>query len=434
MVESKTKFISNHLEEENRKLTNPFPDEIFPKIVQDYIIENVEALGFNKDHLCSAVLSAFSTAFGNMYHLVVKEGFIAKPLLWIIVVGRAGDGKSHVMNLPYQPIRNQENIYRKKFNAELIEFENNPEGKKKPICSEILMNDVTLEGLIAQHKLNERGLCIYSDETISWINSFSRYSSSSQESNYLTMFNGKSLKVARAGNGTFYVPENCINHISGIQKSRVHEMYAGDRGKSGFLDRFLFCFPEKIQLNPINDNMSDPIINRNYETLFQRIFDEYDEDLFKQITYSRDAFNAMMEFDAQILNKHKDNGEVYTSMVQKLRTYFHRIALLIELIDCYSSDKKVREVSIASVQKSIKAIEYFEVNSVKVREMSNDPRTSATSLELSLYNNLPKKFNTKEAKALKDKLKTSIPTISRALRNDKLFEKIDHGIYKKIAV
>lgn len=431
-MSNKTNKISQELNKDYSKLTNTFPIEIFPTPIQDYIKENVKSLGFNQDHLCCSILSAFATAFSNRYHLKVKEGFVVKPILWLIICGKAGDGKSHVMNLPFKPIKDLESRYRKEFEAALKEHEANPENTVKPKCKDIMMNDFTLESLLANHKINPRGLCMFSDETMSFVNSFSRYSSSSQENNYLTMWNGSTVKMSRIGGGNYSIPEVCINHISGIQRSRIHELYKGDRAKSGFLDRFLFSYPDLIILNPLNNRSANPLVNQNYDTIFQRIFEKYDDqNLYKIIPYTSEAFDLACDFSRSILSRHINSGDVFTSMARKLETYFHRIALLIELIDCYANDKNVREVSIESAQMAEKVMMYFENTAIKIREQAIDPKSKINGTELKLYESLSDQFTTNQALKLKETIGVSEVTIKRYLKNEEIYEKRGHGKYKK---
>lgn len=432
-MSEKTEKISDELNKEYNALTNTFPIEVFPKSIQDYITENVKSLGFNQDHLCCSVLSAFATAFGNMYHLNVKDGFVVKPIFWIIICGKAGDGKSHVMNLPFKAIRQLETKYRKDFELALKEHETNPDSSIKPKCKDIMMNDFTLESLLANHKINERGLCMFSDETMSFVNSFSRYSSSSQENNYLTMWNGNNVKISRISGGTYNISEVCINHLSGIQRSRIAEMYKGDRAKSGFLDRFLFCNPQTIRLNSLNNNHADPLVNKNFEKIFQRIFENYDtHELYKLIPYSPDSFNLACNFSASILERHIDNGDIFTSMARKLETYYHRFALTMELIDCYANDKIIRQVTLSSTEKAELITKYFENTGKVIRESTNDPKSKINGKELQLYNSLPNQFITSQALNLNESIGVSEPTIKRYLKNGDAYVKQAHGKYTKV--
>ncbi|AGC76870.1 uncharacterized protein DUF3987 [Nonlabens dokdonensis] len=427
----KTDVILEQLDQDHSNLLNPFPMDIFPKSIQHYISENVNSLGFNSEFFSCAVLSAFGTALGNLYHLQVKSGWTEKPLLWIVVVGDAGDGKSHAMELPFNPIKSREKESYKSYKDQLANYQLNPQTEKLPRLKNTLMRDFTYEALCQEHDNNQNGLCIFADEIMSWVNGFSRYSSSSQEDNYLTIFNGKEIKLTRKGTGTIIIPSCCINLIAGTQKGRLHELYAGDRSQSGFLDRLLFSIPDKINKTALNNNTTDQKINDCYSNIFSNIFDDYDNELGQIIPYSDEAFLRAQTFDKRIIDKYDNELTIYSSMAAKFRTYIHRFALLIELIDNYSNDKKVRDVSISSFEKATKLYKYFEHNGLKIRDRQSNKLTTATDSVKKMYKLLPQTFTTSEALKVAKDIKISSATAKRNLVHG-VFKKKGHGKYEKV--
>jgi len=119
------------------------------------------------------------------------------------------------------------------------------------------------------------------------------------------------------------------------------------------------------------------------------------------------------------------------SMCAKLTAYFHRLSLLIELITNFSEDKNTRSVTLQSVEKAILLTEYFELNAIKIRNNINDPFFGLGANEIKLYRKLPDRFKTSEAKELSSELKISEKSIERYIRNEKLYIKVKHGLYKK---
>jgi hypothetical protein len=81
---------------------NPFPVDIFPKVIQEVIQEAHNKYQFALDYLGSGILAAISSAIVNS--LKVKSGWEEKGNLFTVIVGRPGDSKSHALNFCFKPI------------------------------------------------------------------------------------------------------------------------------------------------------------------------------------------------------------------------------------------------------------------------------------------------------------------------------------------
>lgn len=73
---------------------NGFPINIFPDAVQQLIQNANETVGFNPDYFSAGILSVAATAIGNTINLD-NGSYIAKPILWLSIIGRPGIGKTH---------------------------------------------------------------------------------------------------------------------------------------------------------------------------------------------------------------------------------------------------------------------------------------------------------------------------------------------------
>jgi hypothetical protein len=422
------------LENDYRDKKNPFPIEVFPLVVTEYIEEISSTLELNKDFLSGSALVALSSAIGNLFTLKIKDGYNQKCIIWLVIIGIAGDGKSPSMKLPMKPLRDFEAQEHEKYVLALKQWELIPENSDpKPISKTRILEDFTYEVIGKEHEKNKNGLCIYSDEILSWLSSFGRYSGSSEENNYLSIWNGSEFKSNRktSGNNVF-IKEAFLNVIGGTQRARLNELFKGDRMKSGFLDRILFCFPEEVTPIKLNKKKANKAVFDNYQALFKRIFELYDEEHFlTEIEYTDDAFDKACHWENEFTQKYLNDEEILRSMASKLKSYCHRIALLIEIVDNIAQDKKVRSVCISSVEKAIKVIEYFERTAIKVKEKGNSPFEGIGKNQSNLFQNLSSKFKTQDAIEIGIKLQMSESTVKRAIKNEKLYLKGSHGSYSK---
>ena len=211
--------------------TNPFPVHVFSDRLQRIIRELHDSNGFPADYTAASMMAAISVAIGNSYRVEVKRNWHESAILYIAIVGRPGDCKSHPLTFVMRPLvnadwKNNQEIscqreqsqaclsyaecsrdwrttqFQKKhceyqqavamsrkerISAGLDEF------PKEPKRLRSLVSDVTQEGLSAIHSHNPRGLCLWVDELSAWFKNFTRYNTGSEEQFWLSE-NPKSSK------------------------------------------------------------------------------------------------------------------------------------------------------------------------------------------------------------------------------------------------
>lgn len=419
------------LKKEHRNIENQFPIEIYPKIIQEYIHGIGDTLSLSKEYLSCSILVALSTAFGNLYRIKIKEGFYQKTNMWLVIVGRPGDGKSPCIDFAMKPLEDYEKNLYEDYQHKLKEWNSVTDNSDpKPILKNFLLKDFTFEALSKAHSNNSHGLCICTDEILSWINSFGKYSNSSEENNYLTIWNGGAFKISRKTTGDLRIGDSFVNVIGGLQNGRINQL-TKDKDTSGFNDRLLFCIPEYSPIRLLNKNVLESRLLNNYNVLFERIFEKYQGDYLVELSYSEAAFDKIVEWQNQLAFKYDNEDDILFSLSKKLELYVHRFSLLIELVNGFSDDRNIREVSLNSVENAILLMNYFEKNACKVRESIDDPLDGIGINQKKLYHNLPNSFKTKHATDLADKLEISKKTIERALKNKNLYIKDKHGSYSK---
>lgn len=65
----------------------------------------VEYENYNQDYLLVSMLSAVATAIGNTCQIKIKGCWTSSPILYIILVGRPGVGKTPPLDFAFKPIR-----------------------------------------------------------------------------------------------------------------------------------------------------------------------------------------------------------------------------------------------------------------------------------------------------------------------------------------
>lgn len=426
------------LSQSSKKLDNSeFPYQIFPPEIMIILEQAEETLNFPIAYLGSAILSACSVAIGNTYKVKIKEGFYTKANLYMVIVGNAGEVKSHPLTFAYAPIEKKEKESYLNYKKELEDFNSlNEDGKKtclKPFWKKQIVKDFTPESLIKIHSNNSRGVSILSDELFGWIKNFGRYNSSSEQESYLSFWNGSSVSVDRKSEEPIRLDDTYVNIIGTVQTKLLPELTKNNRGDNGFIDRFLFALNENPKPVLWNDTNFNKKSISYYETLIHRLFSlEFNNFNSNVIVFSPDAKQLLIKWQ-NTTRRAFFNDPVRTAILAKYEVYVARFSLIIQLIFWALKDKSNKQIDLLSVQSAITLIEYYITNALKIHDkISNtNPLESLTKVQKELYDNLESKFTTEQASKQAEILEINERTLYRFIKNTNIFKKEKHGIYCK---
>jgi hypothetical protein len=231
-----------------------FPIDIFPKDIQEYLLECNDKLNTNIDYMGCSLLWAISVIVGNSIKLKAKNGWIESPVLWMTLVGGAGVGKTPSIDTIVNPLiaLNSLEIKRQKKNEEKYEEYKSLDKKEKkaygnvpkPKKSQFIVNDITIEALVELHEDTDVSLGVLKDELAGWIKDMNKYRDGGDEQFWLSAWNSKSISLTRKTAKSSNVHSPFISVLGGIQPSIMNSLYNEDHKSSGFLDRMLVCYPE----------------------------------------------------------------------------------------------------------------------------------------------------------------------------------------------
>jgi hypothetical protein len=208
------------------------------------------------EYTFACFISAVATAIGNTYHIRIKNDWVANSALYMILVGRAGLGKTPPLEASFKPIRELDKKKFLAYKAEMENYEYSGDGKKgeetknKPKLVRTIVSDFTPEALMRAHDDNQRGIAILVDEIIGMFNSVNQYNRGQLIEQLLTAFSGGSLNIIRVNNPIpIYIEHPCINIIGSIQTKVVHGLFKKGYEDNGFLDRILFAYPKTQKIS-----------------------------------------------------------------------------------------------------------------------------------------------------------------------------------------
>lgn len=427
-VVPKPKEIKEKIKIESNDLI--FPIDIFPLHIQNYIIECNKTLDSSIDYMGCSMMWLLSVIIGNSMQMKVKNGWVEVATMWIAVVGKAGIGKTpSIANIidPLLKINSREiKEYIKKLDKynsfmELDKKEKeNHEEVKKPIKTQFIANDITLEALVQMHEENTNAVGVFKDELNGWFKDMNKYRAGSDLEFWLSTWSGKSVSFNRKTATSSFVDKPLIPVLGGIQPSILNTFYTEENKDNGFVDRMLLSFPDMI-IEKFNENEMDYETIRWYSDLIVNFYqyvrlnliivkdDELQPYTCVLTPHARIEWKRIFNDITNYQNSDEEN-EYMKSMLPKQKSYIPRFAMLINAFNLYVEgcrDHKLFEVTKESILKAEKLSKYFiamakkiKVNSIEILDMKNVINANKTRTNKEKFEEMYKanpELNKKEA-------------------------------------
>ncbi|MEO6522204.1 MAG: DUF3987 domain-containing protein [Mucilaginibacter sp.] len=337
-----------------------FPLDIFPKEIQNYMIQCRDTLDNSIDYMGCSFLWMLSVIIGNSVKIQVKPGWVEPATVWMTVVGKAGIGKTPSISSIVFPLQKENNREIKKFVKSYDKFNEfmeldkkdreNTEQIKRPKKTQFIADDITLEALVDLHEENKNSVGVFKDELAGWIKDMNKYRAGSDLEFWLSTWSAKSVSLNRKTAKSAFVAHPLIPVLGGIQPGIFDSFYNDENKDNGFIDRMLLCYPD-LTVEEYNDRELDfSTINwyNDYMVAFynniKQLVVEFDtDDEIKPMIAIMDS-EAKIEWK-RIFNKitaqQNDDGEneYMKSMLPKQKSYIPRFALLISCVTKFNNSE-----------------------------------------------------------------------------------------------
>ena len=420
-----------------------FPVDIFPKSIQDIIIDLRDNMGFKVDNTSVSMLFAFSTAIGNTHKLEFKRDWKESALVYIVLCGQAGDNKTHPMEWILEPLKTRDI----KSQAEYLQESRNYQSILKddtiidkgqpPIESRILINNVTIEKIPKIHSENPRGLGYYSEELMQFLGNLNKYNGGDDFPYWLSNWSNKGYRVDRVKDSQpLDYFEQYVSILGATQSEMTYKMLKGDSKHNGFFERWLYT-TSKYEGFPYEDDNEIKIQTiDNWCKIIEKVLDiPFDIDnetiVLKYNPKAKDIYLKWQRENADLINK-KDS-KILGKFQKKMQTYCKKFALILEVAFWSCEESSKTEISVRAVKGAIKLTEYFRINTLKIYE-SFEKESKSENYKKSLFNDsLPETFKTVEAVKIGKEIGIGERSIYNYLNDETMFKKLEHSQYKKVA-
>lgn len=377
-----------------------FPLEIYPKSIQSYILECNQTLDSSVDYMGCSLLWLISLSVGNSMNIEVKRGWVENGVVWVSIVGKAGIGKTpSISNIifPLEKINNREiSNYIKEY--EKFEYYNSLSKKEqeefpevqKPIKSQFLANDITVEALVDLHQQSDNSVGVFKDELAGWFKDMNKYKQGSDLEFWLSTWSGKAVNLNRLTRAGSFVAKPFIPVLGGIQPSIFNSFYTEENKDNGFIDRMLLSYPD-LHVDNYNEGemsyetiqwYSDTIV-AFYELIKNKLIKRDENQKIESVSlrFSSEAKTEWIRIFNEITSIQNDDAEneYMKSMLPKQKSYIPRFALLIHVFNAIGeTNYNLYEISKESILKAEKLSKYFiamakkiKIDSVEVQEIKS---------------------------------------------------------------
>lgn len=438
-----------------------FPLDAFPKEIIEIINNWTTAYKFPADYYGLGVLIAASTMIGNNYLAEFRPGWQTSCILFGMVVGNSGVGKSKVLNQCLAPIFDIQGEYKIKYDEALAAYhdEAEQEGKKKmndfdmPKMKKILTSVATTESLYKMMLANPRGVLLNRQELLGWIKGMNQYSSGGDGEFWLEVHDNETIMVDRV-NVSMFIERFFVNVFGGIQPKRISELAAESRGDNGFIPRLLFAFPDNLLKPKLSDTVADQRITDNYTKIIKNIdrmpsgiaIDEENDMRYTInsiiIKMSAEAAKIYKNFlDANTDLQNKAQNDLERSIHAKMDSYALRFALILEIINISISIPKANELTIEdmehkriseqSMTNALKLVAYFTNRALLVTRRFDGPVENLDEVWRAWYQSLPVSFKTQDAYKKGVRVGRKKTQIKKYLNRKDLFIRRQVGLYER---
>ena len=437
------------------------PLEAFPKKIQEMAKVLVEYENYNQDYLLISMLSAVATAIGNTCQIRIKGCWTSSPILYVILVGRPGVGKTPPLDFAFKPIRAHDYKLLKKYKEDDEAYSLFMEKRKSrkftysqseipeiPILQRTVISDFTPEALMQAHNVNQRGIVAFVDEIMGMFNTVNQYSKGQLIEQLLTAHSGKPLDITRCSlDIPIHIEQPCINIIGTTQTKRVHELVDKGYGDNGLIDRILFAYPKRHTISPwqlhgTESNYDGRECFDLWADVVEKILAlpcQYDDEtgmvIPTIINFTAEAQQHFFDWrnrTVDYINSIKDDALI-DGRIMKTHLNTARLALVIQMMRWACGEADNDNVDIDSVKAAIELGEYFEECYTRLQKyMTID---SIQPQKKILLDGLEHEFTTADALKIGEEMGLSERSVMYTLtdlQTMKVIRKIKRGEYEKL--
>lgn len=247
----------------------PFPLELLPEGLRDYVAESAEADGVDVRMVALPLLITIGAAIGTTRRIQIKRGWCEPAVLWGAVIARSGSVKSAGIDRSKTFLEPHESQWQfeykeeeKKYKKAMIDYKKRmakfmaddkantpPKEPERPIARRLQVDDATLESVAPLLSENPRGLLCLVDELRGWFDGMGVYAKGGSgggrdQARWLALHACRSWRCDRkTDRQQIAIPFASVWVGGTIQPKVMAAAMSSDRRSAGLLARLLLVWP-----------------------------------------------------------------------------------------------------------------------------------------------------------------------------------------------
>ncbi len=367
-------------------------------------------------------------------------------------IARPSSNKSAALKFALDPIKKKESEFWKEFQISKSEYDvwkDTPRKERfiqhmeEPTLKQYILIDSTMEATSSSHQSNKRGIAIHRDEIAGLFKDFNKYRNGSDLENFLSNWSGGAIKINRLSRSPIFISDPFISVAGTIQPTVLREMTKEFlKAGAGFIDRFLFVYPEKQEKALYTDQEANIDLIDTYQRNISRVLElPHEEDLNGNskpiiMEFLNDARERIFTWLNQVNKPRVDSSnDLMAGIYGKYDIHLQRICLIQHFIKwSYGLTEGKEKINLETVNEAIQIIDFFISHTEKVQTelTESDPKIILEDHELKLYNALPEIIETSKCQDIADSFGKKKTAFYEFLNKyPELFIKSKQGVWKK---
>jgi hypothetical protein len=368
----------------------PFPLDLLPPVLADYIHHASEALPCDPGYLVLPVLCTAGAVIGTSRMISLKDTWQEPSIFWGCTIADPSTLKSPAFDKGIAPLSLLEDKMVETYEQDLEFWEKQCKGweetggkkevewgkteecpcPKKPVEGRFCIDDITVEKVGMILKDNPKGLMLAMDELSGWFSSFGRYKQSgggsSDRSFWLEVHRGGQRRIDRktGEHASIRLRMPAISVVGTIQPKTATRVFHQENFDCGLVSRLLLIRPPR-RPKIWSDAIIPPEVKDAYFGLIHRMFWADRENCKASdwrptcLTFTHDGFLAWRKFYNSWGEIQWDSDGEMGYCLAKLEGYAARFALLLAQVEYHSGINPYEQVNESHIARAEKLVEWF---------------------------------------------------------------------------
>lgn len=315
-----------------------FPVGIFPKVIEDYAMENAIAMGADAAGFAMSALAACSAAISDEFKLAPRvwdQRWKECARIWVVLIGKPSTKKSPILSRTAGPLKEIDRNLAIQANRALQDWQDGGKEGPQPTSPRLILEDATVEAAQEKFRTSPDGLLVLQDELSGFFGRIEKYGGGSADRAFwLQSYNGGSYSIDRIGRGSILIDNLSATMLGGVQPEALRSIADG-ADDDGLIQRVIPVMLRRAQKPERRDAGQSATA---YEKLIYRLRNLRGGDFWKgqPIVFDDEAQEIAEQFGDDMHDRvaaFEDIHSKLSSHMGKFDGMFSRLCLILHCIE-----------------------------------------------------------------------------------------------------